>query len=209
MKRFMLLAIMLISLIMVSQAQEECTDVIYSVDNTVILDCCIDKIVNNNVVIYTKGGKELMAQAVAVKRNGQYVTLANDGVIDKMDSPVMQVVTPSGNSKYALSYEHYQNQYRIGRQLKTFGTIIIWGGLGLAGAGVYFFTKDNLASNQSKAHTLFNVSLITISIGVPLFAIGKSLKVNNLKAMESFNKDTAMSLSAGITGNGVGLVLNF
>jgi hypothetical protein len=189
------------------QAQEVCNDTIYPLKaKGIITDCCIQKVENENFVIYTKNGQNYGVEAKAIIKNGLHVPLA---IPDKPPAQIeVQSVTPKVQkiSPYKYDYEKYSQRYRTGKTVATIGGFVAVTGVAMSIGAVVSNNNGNMS--YDRAETLIIVGFFAFNFGVPTTIIGLAMARNSKQAMIRTKKQS-LDISLGFTGNGVGLVMNF
>lgn len=205
MKKYLLLYVLVLLWCLVS-SQDICDDLIYAIDgNKIIMNCCIEKVVDGNLVVYTKGGDTLQVKAVAIKKSGQYMELEAQGgkkelqFIGDDEQPVEMVVK---------DYRYYKQLYDGSKTRAAFGLFFTVIGGGFEIAGLIFSKKEYvIESFNVDSGDLFLAGAVSISVGVPLLISGQIRAANNKKEMDKLKND--QSLSLGFSPQGIGLRYRF
>ena len=188
--------------------QEICSDTIYPMKTKkMITNCCIEKVENENLVIYIKNGDRYAVEAKAIVKSGVYIPLIEPTKQARQDvrsKDVAKDVPIPG--RYPGSYEYYSNKYRKGKIFRGVGGFVTVAGLAMFIGSAVAYSNGNLQSNT--AESLIVIGFFGFHLGMPFFIAGSIMSRNSKKAMISA-KQRSLNLSMGITGNGVGLVLNF
>jgi hypothetical protein len=205
MKRyFILLALVILGSLAFSQ--EACDDKIFIADgNKIILNCCIKRVVDGNIVVYSKGGETLRVPAVAISRNGEYQELYSE-------EEILNERYAVGEEKSGLyrghGYSYYRQLYEGSQNRKTFGMVFTFLGLGLEITG--FVMADEVNGTlyfDNTARDVLRLGLILQTAGVPLWISGAVRASNNKKAMKAIESRHELSIRA--TEYGIGLVYRF
>jgi hypothetical protein len=186
-------------------AQEACTDTIYPLKiEGVITECCIEKIENENFVIYKRKGQNYGIEAKAIIKDGLYIPLS---LPQKPPARIEnQTVTPQvqrvSTDKY--DYEKYAQRYRTGKTVATIGGFVAIAGAAMSIGAVVSNNNGNMGYNE--AETLLIVGFFAFNFGVPTTITGLAMARNSKQAMIRTKKQN-LDISMGFTSNGVGLVL--
>lgn len=196
-------------------AQSQASDIVYPINgDSAILNCQIHDIKDGNTVFFAKDGKELVMQAVAVKRNGEF---ANLKAVDQ-SGPVMANNANGGELTYkGFNYNDYaamkkraQGTQTAGFVLAVVGVVSVVGGYNMISNAGYNTTTEKFA-NEQKASTGALVMVLGVALtgtGIPLAIVGTAKSKRASVGMENCTpKET--SLQMGITPNGIGLVMKF
>ena len=194
-------------------AQSQASDIVYPINgDSAILNCQIHDIKDGNVVFFAKDGKELVMQAVAIKRNGAF---ANLKALDP-SAPAM-----SFNGKELLwegyNHDHYTRMLKSAYSSQTFGAILI--GVGVIAFFGGYQTALNAGYNETtgefehedeatKAGLLMIVGVVAGVTGIPVTIVG-GVKAKKAKIGLEKTKPQETSLQFGATPNGIGLVMKF
>lgn len=212
MKRIVVRLIFLFSLLQIVflfvgnslQAQEACTDTIYPLKTKgIITECCIQKVENENFVIYTKKGQNYGVEAKAIIKDGLHVPLSVP------ENPPAQLenntVTPKvqKGSPYKLDYELYAKRYRTGKTVATVGGFVAVAGIAMTIGSAVSYGNGNMY--QDKAETLIIIGFFAFNLGVPTAITGLAMAKNSKQAMIRTKKQN-LDISLGFTRNGLGLV---
>ena len=188
--------------------QEICSDTIYPMKTKkMITNCCIEKVENENLVIYLKNGDRYAVEAKAIVKSGVYIPLKEPAKQARQpirSQDIAKVVPNQG--RYPGSYEYYKKKHKKARIIQSVGGFVTVAGLAMFIGGAVSYSNGNLP--YETAVTIVTVGFFGFHLGAPFFIAGTIMKSNNKKAMISA-KQRSLNLSMGITGNGVGLVLNF
>ena len=193
---------------MVLNGQEQCSDTIYTVKTKqMITNCCIEKVENENLVIYLKNGDRYAVEAKAIVKSGLYIPL--QATVKEAQPParsqdIAREVPNQG--KYPNSYEYYAKKYKKGRIIQSIGGFVSITGLAMLIGGTAAYSNGNL--QYETAVTVATIGFFAFHIGIPFFIAGTAMSKNNKKAMISA-KQRSLNLSMAVSGNGLGLVLKF
>ena len=188
-------------------AQEVCTDTIYPLKSKgIISECCIEKVENENFVIYKRKGQNYGIEARAIIKGGLYIPLTNPQNThaqfeNPKETPQVQKV-----SNYKYSYEVYSKRYRTGKTVATIGGFVAVMGVAMTIGSSVSYNNGNMTYED--AETLIVVGFFAFNFGVPTSIIGLAMASKSKKAMIRTRKQS-LDISMGITGNGVGLVMKF
>ncbi len=179
------------------------SDIIYPINNdSVIFNCEIHNVFDNNRVYYTKNSITQYIEAGAINIHGTYIELNNTSSSLAINKHILKY---SGLYK-GQDFDYYQKLYKKSKKVKVAGTIITAIGLGTTTAG-YFLGRSYASSSPENAELIFWGGIVLVNIGMPLWISGGIVSSNNKKAMEIINRGTSLSLKA--TNNGIGLVFSF
>lgn len=174
----------------------------------------IIEIKDGNMVSYSKEGNEYLIRAIAVKQGGEYINLKAQ--MEKEST--LAVGTTNSNLYNGYDLKHWQYVQEKAKKQKGTGMALTFGGIGVfvigatmaVGAGYNEDTKEFDNPSQAAMGGLFElVGLVSSLVGVPVWISG-SVKHN--KATEAINhlqNSNKVSFNAGLTQNGVGLVIKF
>ena len=130
------------------QAQEVCTDTIYaSKAKKTITDCCIERVENDNLVIYHKNGQRFAIEAYAIVKSGVYIPL-RELAKEPIQPPNTEPVRPPQQTytKYSGSYEYYQKRYRRARIFQGLGGFVSITGLAMFIGAIVSVNNGNITS---------------------------------------------------------------
>jgi hypothetical protein len=186
--------------------QEVCSDTIYaSKTKKTIIDCCIEKVENENLVIYLKNGERYAIEAKAIVKSGVYIPLKEHESEVVVPKRSYDVATPAPYQKnYSRDYQYYAQKYKKGRIVSGVGGFVSVAGLAMLIGGAASYSNGNLP--YETATTLVTVGFFGFHIGMPFFIAGSIMARNNKKAMVGA-KQKSLNLSMGVTKNGLGLAL--
>lgn len=213
MKRVVLHIIVLFSLLQIVflfvgnclHAQEVCNDTIYPLKTKgIITECCIQKVENENFVIYTKNGQSFGIEAKAIIKDGLQVPLA---IPEKPAAQLeIQSVTPQVQkiNPYKHDYELYAKRYRTGKTIATIGGFVAVAGIAMTIGSAVSYGNGNMY--YDRAETLIIIGFFAFNFGVPTAITGLAMAKNSKQAMIQTKKQY-LDLSFGFTRNGVGFVL--
>lgn len=206
MKKLVLISA-LVLLVMQTFAQELCKDIIYPEDNeSIIFNCCIYEVKDNNVVYYVREGDSAFIAAVSIIKDGQEIKLDNsDYQITEHSQNTYNDVTPDGlyNGK---DYDYYLRTYQGATTQRNAGIFMTLIGLGFE-IGGFIMAADGNYDNDNAAGGLIIAGSILETIGIPLWISGGVKRANNKRVMEDMER--GMNLSFGASHYGVGMVLKF
>jgi hypothetical protein len=200
-----LLVIGLVFLGFLSCAQEQCKDIIYTLEEgNIIFDCCVKEVKNGNMVQYVKDGDTAIVAATALIKDGQRLELSGPG--KPQDN---QMITSRPDSLYrGHDLAYYQDAYRrargqagVGAFFTFFGIVCELGGLIIINSG------DGEGDPENIGKGLIIGGAVMGTIGIPILISGGVKRANNGRAIEEIERKT--SLTFGPTNNGVGLTLSF
>jgi hypothetical protein len=205
MKRYFIL-FALVALGSIAFSQEVCDDKIFTADgNKIILNCCIKRVVDGNIVVYSKGGETLRIPAVAISKNGEYMELFSE-------EEILNERYAVGEDKSGLyrghGYSYYRQLYEGSQNRKTFGMVFTFLGLGLEATGLIM--AENVSGAlyfDNTARDVLRLGIIFQTVGVPLWISGAVRASNNKKAMKAIESRHELSIRA--TEYGIGLVYRF
>lgn len=212
-KLLILLSVLAFSVSLFSQTLG---DIVYPANgNAPIPNVEIIEIKDGNMVSYSKDGNQYMIRAIAVKQAGEYVNLKA-----QMEQRGSAEVTNMANADLYNGYnlKHWQYVQEKAKRQKGTGMALTFGGIGVfvigaaiaVGAGYDETTGEFDNPGQAATGGLFElVGLVSSIVGVPVWISGA---VKHNKATEAINhlqKDNKISFNAGLTQNGVGLVVRF
>ena len=188
--------------------QEICSDTIYPVKSKkMITNCCIEKVDNENLVIYLKNGDRYAVEANGIVKSGVYIPLKVPAKEEKPPLQSQDIAKEVPNQgKYPGSYEYYKKKYKKGRIFQGVGGFVTVAGLAMLIGGASAYSNGSLHYNTAASVTA--IGFLGFHLGMPFFIAGSIMSKNSKKAMVSA-KQRSLNLSMGITGNGVGLVLKF
>lgn len=205
MKRcFILVALVMCGYFAVSQ--QVCDDMIITLEgNKIIFNCCIKRVIDGNIVLYSKDGQTLRVPAVAITRDGEYQELfAEEEILDERYAV--------GDDKKGLynghGYSYYRQLYEGSGNRKTFGLVIAIIGAGFEITGLVMSEEYNGSlyfNNTSK--NFLRAGFVMVSVGVPLWISGAVRAANNEKAMDTFGNKHELSIN--VSAYGIGLVYRF
>jgi len=208
---FFLFVIISISII----AQDLSNDIIYPADNSnPIRECKITNVSNGNLVFYKRNGIEQMIEAVAIKRDGQYVKLNKAATSPETTSSVFYSAK-KGNYN-GKSYDYYFAEHIKARSRKVTGIVLTFSGVVFSVIGLNKVSDNtdddgNITGNENEVQSgalIYLGGLIMTNVGIPLWVSG-TIKDNNNKMAMSKCKDAHASLNFGFTTSGIGLVYKF
>jgi hypothetical protein len=201
--RTCLLAIGLIFFGLISYAQENCKDIIYTLEGgNIIFDCCVKEVKNGNIVNYMKDGDTASVAATAIIKDGQRLELGN-----QQQAPDNKLTTSRQDSLYR-GHDMAYYQYMCDRASAQQGAGVIFTILGvLSELGGLIVINEGEGDPENIGKGLIIGGAIMGTIGIPLLISGSVRKANNRRAIEEIKSKT--SLTFGPTTNGVGLTLKF
>jgi len=185
-------------------AQKVCNDTIYPLKlKGVITECCIEKVENENFVLYTKNGEHFGVEAKAIIKDGLYIPLISQ---DPHPSLKTQSVTPQVQkiSPYKYDYEKYSSRFRTAKTIATIGGFVAVTGIAMTIGSAVSYNNGNMGYTEFE--TLVVIGFFAFNLGVPTSIIGLAMARNSKQAMIT-TRQKSLDLSFGITKNGVGLVL--
>lgn len=214
MKKFITLivfSIISISLI----AQNLANDIIYPADNSnPIKDCMIIKISSGNLVFYERNGIEQMIEAIAIKKDGQYIELNK---VATTSATINSAFYSANKGSYkGKDYDYYFDEHIKARNRKVTGIVLTFSGLAFSVIGLTKVSDNideagNITGNEDEAQSgalIYMGGLIMTTVGIPLWISGAIKDNNNKMAMRKCS-DTKVSLNLGFTNDGIGLVYKF
>jgi hypothetical protein len=189
------------------QAQEACTDTIFpSKTKGIITDCCIEKVENENFVIYKKKGQNYAVEAKAIIKDGLYIPLASpERPTAKLENTTVTPKVQKGNP-YKFDYDLYAKRYRTGKTMATIGGFVTVAGIAMTIGSAVSYGNGNMS--EDRAQTLVLVGFFAFNFGMPTTIIGLVMSKKSKEAMIQ-SKQQSLDLSLGLTKNGVGLVIKF
>lgn len=186
-------------------SQEDCHDMIFTADGQeIIFICCIKKIVDGNVVIYSRDGETFKVPATAICKDGIYQDLVpNDAIFHER-----YVKDPELHSFYRNhDYYYYKQLYDVAKTRQVIGILVTSVGLGIGFFGWALPEKNDSIYFNHDSGDFILIGLIYASVGVPLWISGAVMAENNKKAMDEIRK--AKSLGIGINRYGIGVAFRF
>lgn len=187
-------------------SQEECEDMIYTIkENRILFNCCIEEVVNGNMVIFLKDGERDSVAAYAVNKGGQFLELVRQGE-PLAEKPLESAYDPNLYKGY--TYAYYEDLLRRSKNIQGFGLTITVVGLGLGIAGTVGL-MDNFGhwNDEGLQAKLLLAGVILFNVGMPVMISGSVMRSNNKKALGIIQ--TQKGLSLGITNYGVSLTYRF
>jgi len=183
------------------QAQK---DIIYpAIGKVSIRKCKITNVKDGNTVYYIKDSISNVIEAVAIKRNGVYITL------NHYVAPSTSGASPEQSWSYEeRTYEVYNQQYQAALKQRNVGIGITVLGVG-AGITAALILRSNTSNNgvPGIVSALYFGGGVLTNAGIIVWVSGGIKASNNKNAMKMVNGNT--SLSFGLTNNGVGLLMSF
>jgi hypothetical protein len=165
-----------------------------------INNCKIIKVLNGNVVYYSKLFKNDSIPAKAIIKDGNYIKLVDD---DTVTAPTL--AEPNKTELYkGHDYHYYGRLYSNAITTRNTGIGLAIVGLGCTIGGVLLNQKTG--GDDSAALVYLGGSLM-VDVGAFLWIYGGIKAKNNLNAMTMTR--LKVDVSFGPTNNGVGLALNF
>ena len=211
-----LIALIVFSIISISLiAQDLANDIIYPADNSnPINNCKIIKISGGNLVFYKRNGIEQMIEAIALKKDGQYIELNKVAITPELTSS--SFYSANKGSYKGKDYDYYFNEHIKAQSRKITGIVLTFSGLAFSVIGLNKMMDNidetgNITGNEKEAQSgtlMYLGGVIMTSIGIPLWISGTIKDNNNKMAMRKCTGGKA-SLNLGITNDGIGLVYKF
>ena len=188
-------------------SQTKCKDIIYTMnDGRILFDCCIEEVVNGNIVIYLKNGNRDSVAATAITRKREYIELI---VQHQPATDQQQQFVKNPNYYKGHAYEFYESRYKQGKTIKGFGMFSLFMGIGFGVAGIATMAShaNELNDTNGGGAVLFGLGLIFFNVGMPFLIAGSAVKANNRKVMNIIQDQRALSL--GFNNYGFGLAYHF
>lgn len=186
-------------------SQEICTDTIYPLRSKgIITECCIEKVENENFVIYKRKGQNYGIEAKAIIKAGLYIPLSlTEKPPPQFETPpVTPQVQKVSTDKY--NYAKYAQRYRTAKTVATIGAFVAVAGAAMSIGAIVSNNNGNMS--YDRAETLIIVGFFAFNFGVPTAITGLAMARNSKQAMIRTKKQN-LDISLGVTRNGVGLVL--
>jgi hypothetical protein len=187
-------------------SQEVCNDIIFASEgNKVIVDCCIKKVVEGNIVVYSQHGEMLRVPASAIWIDGDYMVLvSNDAICNER-----YIKDQSRQGLYRNhDYCYYKRLYDASKTMQAIGIMITSIGLGIE---IFGLTTTEIESGSvyfdQYSKDIMKAGFIYVSIGVPLWISGAVRAANNEDAMKEI--ELHKSLAIGCNNNGLSLMYRF
>ncbi len=193
-----------------TNAQDDCKDIIYPEDNTsIIFNCCIYEVLDNNVVYYTREGDSASIAAASIVKDGKEIKFdisqyEYQAVTQKQITE--NQVVPDGLYR-GKDYNYYAEAFRVSTNQRNAGVIFTVIGLGLEIGGFAVAANSNTFRDDNLAALLIVTGGILEMVGIPLWVAGGVKRANNKRVMNDMERN--MNLSFGASGYGAGLVLKF
>ena len=195
-------------------AQNSNDDIIYPLNKKkAIMECQILEITEGNLILYMLDGIDYEIKAIAVKRNGEYIDLKEFDI-----KPIVETQSDNDNLDELYrgeDYNYYFKESKKAKKLKATGMFFTALGIGTSVIGFrglrrYIGTDREISNSKAATNSslLFITGLVILDIGIPLWVAGGIKNSNNKKAMKKCKKPN-ISLSLGISTDGIGLVYKF
>ena len=188
-------------------SQEICSDMIYTIENNGILfNCCIQEIVNENIVIFVKDGEKDSVAAYAVNRKGQYIELIRQ---PQPDLESNQPIEYDPDKYMGHSYEYYEDSFNTAKSKQGVGALftIVGAGLMIGSFPVMASRAADWGSADGVGAAMLVGGMAMLGIGIPFLAVGSAKRAKSREAMQIILDQQKLSIR--FNNYGVGICFKF